>query len=181
MKNLHRHLLLATVLAAGLAVIPLATGPARAEESATVPTDPGFKPDTRQLNPGATEQAFSKSADVRKVPTPAESRAALRASDDPTSSLGSEPTQPRGGAAGGNKTPSGGTGDVTTATQGQAAVRRTPFARRLGVRSADRRGQSARRRDRRDDRRALQHRLETKSTGTDRRDRTNHAGQILSA
>lgn len=122
MKNLHRHLLLATVLAAGLAVIPLATGPARAEESATVPTDPGFKPDTRQLNPGATEQAFSKSADVRKVPTPAESRAALRASDDPTSSLGSEPTQPRGGAAGGNKTPSGGTGDVTTATQGQAAV-----------------------------------------------------------
>jgi hypothetical protein len=123
MKNLHRHLLLATALAAGLAVAPLATGSARAEESATVPTDPGFKPDTGQLNPGPTEQAYSKSADVRKVPTPAESRTALRAPDDPTSSLGSELPQPQGNAADGNKTTSPpGTGDVTAATQGQAAV-----------------------------------------------------------
>jgi hypothetical protein len=123
MKNLHRHFLLATALAAGLAVAPFATGSARAEESATVPTDPGFKPDTGQLNPGATKQAYSKSADVRKVPTPVESRAALRAPDDPTSSLGPEPMQPQGSAAGGNKTTSPqGTGDVTTATQGQAAI-----------------------------------------------------------
>ena len=104
MKNLHRHLVLATALAAGLAIVPLATGPASAEESATVPTDPGFKPDTGQLNPGATEQAYSKSADVRKVPTPAESRAALRAPDDPTSSLGSEPPQPQDNAAGTGET-----------------------------------------------------------------------------
>jgi hypothetical protein len=124
MKNLHRHLLLATALAAGLAVAPLATVPARAEESATVPTNPGFNPDTGQLNPGATEQAYSKSAAVRKVPTPAETRAALRAPDDPNPSLGPEPPQPQTSAVGAIKatSPQGGAGDVTTATQGQAAI-----------------------------------------------------------
>jgi hypothetical protein len=124
MKNLHRHLLLATALAAGLAVAPLTTGAARAEESATVPTNPGFKPDTGQINPGATEQAYSKSAAVRKVPTLDEARAALRAQGDPNPSLGPEPPLPQNSAAGSNVTvsPQGGAVDVTTATQGQAAI-----------------------------------------------------------
>ena len=78
MKILHRHLMLATALATGLAVaVPLASGPVRAEESATVPTNPGFNPGTGQINPGVTMQAPSSSTDIRKIPTPAEARAAL--------------------------------------------------------------------------------------------------------
>jgi hypothetical protein len=77
MKNLHRHLMLATALATGLAIaIPPAAGPARAEDSATVPTNPGFKPGTGQINPGVAQQAPSSSSDIRKIPTPAEARAA---------------------------------------------------------------------------------------------------------
>jgi hypothetical protein len=78
MIKLHRHLLLATALATGLAVaVPLATAPIRAEESATVPTNPGFKPDSGQINLGAEHPVPSSSDDIRKIPTPAEARAAL--------------------------------------------------------------------------------------------------------
>ena len=125
LKDLHRHLLLATALAAGLVVAPLAAGPLRAEESATVPTNPGFKPGTGQINTGKTEQVPSSSADIRKVPSPEEIRAALLAPDDPNPSLGAESSQPQSSpAAGAHKTIStqGGAGDPTTATQGQAAI-----------------------------------------------------------
>ena len=145
MKNLHRHLLLATALAAGLAVAPFATGSARAEESATVPTDPGFKPDTRQLNPGATEQSYSKSADVRKVPTPAESRAALRRRrPDLIARI-------RADAATGQFRRRQQDHESTRHRRcdrrdaGPGRRRRTAFARHLGVQSIGRRGQSARR------------------------------------
>ena len=58
------------------------------------------------------------------MPTPAEVRAALLAPDDPNPSLGPESPQPQNSAAGSNVTvrPQGGAGDVTTATQGQAAT-----------------------------------------------------------
>lgn len=78
MLKLRHPLMLATALAAGLVVAaPLASGQVRAPESATVPTNPGFKPDTGQINPGVTIQAPSTSLDIRKIPTPEESRAAL--------------------------------------------------------------------------------------------------------
>lgn len=78
MMNSRHHLMLATVLAAGLVVAaPLATSQVRAEDSATVPTNPGFKPDTGQINPGVEHQAPSTSTDIRIIPTPEESRAAL--------------------------------------------------------------------------------------------------------
>jgi len=91
MMNTRHHLMLATALAAGLVVAaPLAFGQVRTPDSATVPTNPGFKPDTGQINPGVTMQAPSTSLDVRKIPTPEESRAALMT---PIS------TQPSAGAA----------------------------------------------------------------------------------
>ena len=59
MKILHRHLMLTTALALSLAVAaPFASH--AAEESATVPTNPGFKA-SGQINPGATQQAPSQS------------------------------------------------------------------------------------------------------------------------
>jgi hypothetical protein len=144
MKILHRHLMLTTALALSLAVAaPFATH--AAEESATVPTNPGFKA-SGQINPGATLQAPSQSTDIRKIPSTAEARAALLAPDDPNPVLGapSAPPQPQANAganAGGadadkkqadasgggdkkNASPqaAGGGGDPTTATGGQAAV-----------------------------------------------------------
>lgn len=78
MLTLRHQCMLATALAVGLVVAaPLASGQVRAPESATVPTNPGFKPDTGQINPGVEHPAPSMSADDRKIPTPEEARAAL--------------------------------------------------------------------------------------------------------
>ena len=71
MKILHRHLMLATALAAGLAVAPFA----RAADGTSGLTDPGFTPDTGQINPGADKKNPS-SSEALKIPTPAEARAA---------------------------------------------------------------------------------------------------------
>lgn len=113
--KLQRSLLLATAIAAVLAAAPL-----RAQD--TIKTNPGFNPDTGQINPGDTKAAPSFSTDIRKIPTHAEALAALRAFDDPTPALGAEAPQPA--PSGNNKTvsPTGGSGDPTTATQGQAAI-----------------------------------------------------------
>lgn len=90
MKQSHRHLMLATAMALVLAVPVAAT---RAEENATVPTAPGFKPGTGQINPGPQAQAPSQSTQVISIPTPEEARAAFleRVSTQP--SLGSGPTE----------------------------------------------------------------------------------------
>ncbi|MGA9001105.1 MAG: hypothetical protein WB504_01425 [Pseudolabrys sp.] len=48
-----------------------------AEDRATIPTNPGFVPNTGQINPGITLQAPSQSADFARIPTPDEARAAL--------------------------------------------------------------------------------------------------------
>jgi hypothetical protein len=91
MKHLHHHLMLATALAAGMIIAaPLAIAPVRAEESATVPTNPGVKPDTGQINPGVSQQAPSQSSEIINIPTPKEVRAAKM---EPIS------TQPSAGAA----------------------------------------------------------------------------------
>jgi hypothetical protein len=101
MKHLHRHLMLATALAAGMIIAaPLAIAQVRAEESATVPTNPGFKPDTGQINPGVTRQAPSNSADVRKIPTAAEARAAKMMPISTQPSAGAAPASgPQGNGA----------------------------------------------------------------------------------
>jgi len=117
--------MLAIALATGLVVAaPLASGQVRAPENATVQTNPGFKPDTGQINPGVTMQAPSASLDIRKIPTPEESRAALLAPDDPNPVLGPEPPQQQNSTTADKKavSPQGGRVDVTTATGGQAAI-----------------------------------------------------------
>lgn len=124
MKYFHHHLMLTTALAAGLVVAaPLVISQVCAEESATVQTNPGFKPDAGQINSGRTLAAPSSATDIRKIPTHAEAVAALMAPDDPNPVPGAEAPQQTSNAP--NKTvtaqPAGG-GDPTTATQGQAAI-----------------------------------------------------------
>ena len=124
MKNLHRHLMLATALATGLAVaIPLATDPVRAQESSTVKTNPGFDAGSGRINPGVPHQAPSSSTDFRKIPTTAEARAALLASDDPNPVLGQDLKPAITSAAGGDKpSTASGNSDPATATGGQATI-----------------------------------------------------------
>lgn len=78
MMNAHHRLMLATALVAGLAAAGSpALGQGNAPESATVPTSPGFKPDTGQINPGREMQASTQSTKIIAIPMPEESRAAL--------------------------------------------------------------------------------------------------------
>jgi hypothetical protein len=122
MKTSQSHLMMATALAAGLLITaPVASR--GAEESATVPTNPGFK-SNGQINPGDTLQVPSNSIDVRKIPTPEAARAAFLSSDDPNPVPGPQAAQPQNSAAGDSKTtsPQAASGDPTTATSGQAAI-----------------------------------------------------------
>jgi hypothetical protein len=93
MKN-SRNLRLATMLTTALAWSGI-NGLAGAEESATVPTDPGFKAGTGQLNPGMTHQAPSQSDEIISIPTPEESRRALLKPVSKQPSPGSTPSMPR--------------------------------------------------------------------------------------
>jgi len=98
MKILHRHLMLATALAAVLAAAPFAY----AADGTSGQTDPGFRPDTGQINPGTDKKNPSASQD-RKIPTPAEARAAKMMPVSTQPSLGAEanaqsgPTLPAAG------------------------------------------------------------------------------------
>ena len=74
--NILNQMKLAAAVAAVVAV-PTMNCLAGAEQSATVPTDPGFKADSGQINPGATEPAPSQSREVTNIPTPDEARRAL--------------------------------------------------------------------------------------------------------
>ena len=85
---------LAVALAAALAASGMG-GSAIAEQSATVPTDPGFKPDSGQINPGVEEQAPTQSTETANIPTPEESRAALMMPISRQPSAGTIPTEPR--------------------------------------------------------------------------------------
>ncbi|HEY5167255.1 MAG TPA: hypothetical protein VII80_05565 [Pseudolabrys sp.] len=141
MKHLHHHLMLATALAAGMIVAaPLAIGQVRAEESATVPTNPGFKPDTGQINPGATKQAPSQSTEIIKIPTPAEVRAAKMMPVSTRPSLGNEPQagaaqavsgqQPAAATTGAGSSEIGGT--VSTVGSGSSAAAEPPPSGPIG-------------------------------------------------
>jgi len=112
MKISHHHLMWATALATSLAFAPLAVEQIRAQGSVTVPTDPGFKPDTGQINPGVEHPAPSSSTDIQKIPTHAEAIAALMAPDDPVSALGQQPGQESGQES--VQSPSGATAPETT-------------------------------------------------------------------
>src|SRR5262245_47974917 len=93
MKSSHRFRL-AAVIAAMLAV-PSIGGTAGAEESATVPTDPGFRAGTGQINPGVHEPLPSQSGEVTNIPTPEEARRALLTPISKQPSAGDAPGGPR--------------------------------------------------------------------------------------
>ncbi|HEY8274632.1 MAG TPA: hypothetical protein VIG56_08780 [Pseudolabrys sp.] len=96
MKNSRQftQFTLAVALAAAVAASGIGAS-AIAEQSATVPTDPGFKPDTGQINPGVEEQAPTQSTEIVNIPTPEESRAALMMPISKQPSAGTMPTEPR--------------------------------------------------------------------------------------
>ena len=96
MKNSRQftQFTLAVALAAALAASGMGAS-AIAEQSATVPTDPGFKPDTGQINPGVEEQAPTQSTEIVNIPTPEELRAALMMPISKQPSAGTMPTEPR--------------------------------------------------------------------------------------
>ena len=82
MRNNHHHALLAATLAAGvvLAVPPMSGAAAFAGNDTSVTTDPGFVPDTGQINRGFDPKVPSSSASPPAIPSPAEARAAFFAS-----------------------------------------------------------------------------------------------------
>ena len=82
-------LLVAAVVWSGI------NGLARAEESATVPTNPGFDGNTGQINPRSTHPVTSQSKEVTNIPTPEESRQALLEPYSRQPSLGNSPSVPR--------------------------------------------------------------------------------------
>ncbi len=90
----HNHFMLATALAVGLlAGMPAAFGQSRTPEDTTVHADPGFRPDTGQINPGTEPQAPSQSDENIVVPTPEESRAAMLTPISKEPSAGEQPNE----------------------------------------------------------------------------------------
>jgi len=84
-----------TILLGATVVWSSINGLARAEESATVPTNPGFNGYTGQINPGSTHPVTSQSKEVTNIPTPEESRQALLEPYSKQPSLGNSPSVPR--------------------------------------------------------------------------------------
>lgn len=90
MMNSHRYFLAATALAAGLAA------------AATVyadKLDPGFNPDTGQINPGVAIQVPSQLNEIVKIPSPQEARAAMMMPVSTQPSTGEPPAAVTTGAA----------------------------------------------------------------------------------
>src|SRR5262245_18629162 len=85
---------LAAAVAAVIA-LPTLNCLAGAEESATVPTDPGFKADTGQINSGATKPPPFESNKVTSIPAPDEARRALLTPIPKQPSAGNVPNAPR--------------------------------------------------------------------------------------
>ena len=84
-----------TILLGAAVVWSGINGLARAEESATVPTNPGFNGNTGHINPGSTHPVTSQSKEVTNIPTPEESRQALLEPYSKQPSLGNSPSVPR--------------------------------------------------------------------------------------
>ena len=124
--KLYRPLMLATALATGLAVaIPLSVhAQEKAKDGFTLQTNPGFNPNTGQINPGGTSATPSSSIDIRKIPSHAEAIAALMAPSDPNSAPGADAPQQASSTPNKPVSPQSatGSGDPTTATQGHAAI-----------------------------------------------------------
>ncbi len=115
MKSMQRHYVAATVLGAALvfAFAPaVQSAHAESADSLAESLDPGFNPDTGQINPGVPIQVPSASREVIKIPTPQEARAALAM---PVS------TQPSTGEAPAPATPAATTG-VAPASEGGVAA-----------------------------------------------------------
>src|SRR5262249_58924180 len=83
-----------TMLAAAVVWVGI-NGSTGAEESATVPTNPGLNADTGQINSGSTLQASSQSKQTTDIPTPEEARRALLEPYSKQPSLGNTPSAPR--------------------------------------------------------------------------------------
>jgi len=146
MRISHRHLLLATALAAVLTAAPFTIVIAPAQERgtlpATLPTDPGFNPDTGQINPGVAQQAPSQSTEIIKIPTPEESRAALLTpvSKQPSTGDAQQAAAPQGAApqgdgaavAGQLPTPTHTTGAGSSAAPAQPASAEPPPSGPIG-------------------------------------------------
>lgn len=92
MKNSHVRFMVATALAVGLvAAAPFVSGAVRAADSGIEAADPGFVPDTGQINLGIAIQGASQSTEVVKIPTPQEARAALLMPISTQPSTGDQP------------------------------------------------------------------------------------------
>ena len=92
MNSYNHRLALALVAALALSAM---NGSAGAEDSATVPTDPGFNPGSGQINPGVEQQAPSQSSEIINIPTPEESLRALMTPVSKQPSTGETPSTPR--------------------------------------------------------------------------------------
>jgi len=95
MKNSRQFTQFTLAVALAAALASGIVGSAIAEQDATVPTNPGFKPDTGQINPGVEQQAPTQSTEIVDIPTPEESRAALMMPTSKQPSIGTVPTEPR--------------------------------------------------------------------------------------
>ncbi|HMF23090.1 MAG TPA: hypothetical protein VKG24_13320 [Pseudolabrys sp.] len=96
MKNRHPFVLAVAAVLALSSVSVLV----RAEDSATQPTNPGYVPNTGQINPGTAQQPSSQSTDFTNNPTPEEVRAALMAPISRQPSTGDASTTTGSAAAG---------------------------------------------------------------------------------
>jgi hypothetical protein len=150
MKTRHQLLMAAAmtaVLVMPSIVLGIGVGPASAEEPVTLPTDPGFNPNTGQINTGAPDQAPSRSTEVIKIPTPEESRRALMTPVSKQPSLGSTPSVPRpeaqtaggpqglttaGSAPGSDAATVAGTMTATTTGKGSSAAGEPPPSGPIG-------------------------------------------------
>lgn len=86
----YRYFLATTALAAGLAA---------ATTGFADKLDPGFNPDTGQINPGVAIQVPSQIAEIVKIPTPQEARAAMTMPVSTQPSTGETPVAATTGAA----------------------------------------------------------------------------------
>jgi hypothetical protein len=91
MKHIQQFALLAATLAAALALPPTRAG-AFAGNNVEA-TDPGFVPNSGQINRGFDEKLPSISQ-ARPIPTPAEARAAMMMTDSDQPALGGKPPEP---------------------------------------------------------------------------------------
>ena len=80
MKN--RCLLVAGAAVTAILALSSMTALVSAEDGVTTPTNPGFAPNTGQINRGIAQQLSSQSSDVPNMPTPEEARAIVAETEE---------------------------------------------------------------------------------------------------